>query len=849
MVRFKLASALCALAVCLSANAQTHEMNIPSGDLKTALDMYASQSGIQLLYNVADLKGLSTKGVHGTLSDEQALSTILINSGLQIKRDGANAIVIFRGIMFDLPAEEIRAAISALSAQANLNISVPPEVTGQISNPVKGTFEAREALRQLIAGTGLALASDNGSMIVLKYGNEAMLDTVTVTAQKRSQSAQSVPISMTTLSGKTLDDFHVQSLSDVSRLTPSLLVAAFSQNNPTIAIRGVSNTFSQIGVSKPVAVVVDDVFIPRNSAASFELYDLDSISVLKGPQGTLFGRNVTGGAIVINTRVPSFDERIIEAETTVGNYGDKQFTGLFSIPLNQDTAFKFSTDQHHRDGYGVDRLTGKEQDDINSKNYRTQLRMRLNSDIEATLSADYGEDWNGGRTLSSDTLGNDGNNRTSELGADQSFNRTIYGTSAKVNWNLGSSGDITSITAYRNSRANETFSGVGANFSFLTSGSQSIVNDADQTETFSQEIRYASPKWKLGDFVTGLYYMNEKGTRQLATQGLAAHTGNLTTNTLGDQKVDTTSYALFADGTVHLPAAFDFTAGLRYTTDEKTASLNSINFLTPGNSFAVNGANSSWSEFTPRAVLSWSPRKNFMAYTSVTRGFTAGGYNSEAATASIFNTPFAPETVTSYEAGFKSQWLDNKLRVNASVYDMKYKDKQELVFNSTNSVLNIVNAGRATVKGGELELAYKPVKWMDLSLGYSRTEGVYDSFEVGAVNNTGHPLGNAPRDMYSAAVDINVPMGTAGFLVGAASYSWIDSYYTGATQDPNLLNPGYAMVNTSLGFESADHKYRLTGWIKNLTNSYYILTRSTQVVNAEYAGEPRTFGVTLSAKF
>ncbi|HEY4319229.1 MAG TPA: TonB-dependent receptor [Herbaspirillum sp.] len=849
MVRFKLASALCALAVCVSANAQTHEMNIPGGDLKTALDMYASQAGIQLLYNVDDIKGLSTKGVHGAVSNEQALSSILGNSGLQVKRDGANAIIIFRGILFDLPAEEIGKAIAALGAQAHLNIAVPPEAAGQLSNPVKGSFEAKEALRRLIAGTGLSLASDNGSTIVLKYRNEAMLSTVTVTAQKRSQSAQSVPISMTTLSGKTLDDFHVQNLSDVSRLTPSLLVAAFSQNNPTIAIRGVSNTFSQIGVNKPVAVVVDDVFIPRNSASSFELYDLDSISVLKGPQGTLFGRNVTGGAIVINTRVPSFDERIIETQTSVGDYGDKQFSGLFSIPLNQDAAFKFSTDLHHRDGYGRDRLTGKEQDDINSRNYRAQLRMRLNSDIDATLSADYGQDWNGGRTLSSDTLGNDGNNRTSELGVDQSFDRTIYGTSAKVNWSLGSAGEITSITAYRNSRSREAYSGVGANFAFLAGGSQSVVNDADEVGTFSQELRYASPKWEQGDFVTGLYYMNEHGTRQLGTQGLAAHTGALSTNTLGDQAVDTTSYALFADGTLHLPAAIDFTAGLRYTTDEKTASLNSINFLTPGSSFAVNGASSSWRQFTPRAVLSWSPRKNFMAYTSVTRGFTAGGYNTEASSAAVFSKPFAPETVTSYEAGFKSQWLDNKLRLNASVYDMKYKDKQELVFNSTNGILTIVNAGRATVKGGELELAYKPVKWMDLSLGYSRTEGVYNSFQVGAVNNTGHPLGNAPQDMYSAAVDINVPMGTAGFLVGAASYSWIDSYYTGATQDPHLLNPGYAMVNTSLGFESADHKYRLTGWIRNLTNSYYILTRSTQVVNAEYVGEPRTFGITLSAKF
>jgi iron complex outermembrane receptor protein len=791
MVRHTLAGALCALVVCAAAHAQTRDMNIPAGELKAALDAYASQTGVQLLYNADDIKGVSSPGAHGALTPEQALVALLDKTGLTVRRDTANAVVIFRG------------AAPALSA---------------------------------------------GAAAAVQPDDEAALSTVTVTAQKRAQSAQSVPISMTTFSAKALDVNRVQNLQDVAHLTPGLLVSAFSEDSPTIAIRGISNTFSQIGVSKPVGIVVDDVFIPRNSAASFELFDLASIDVLKGPQGTLFGRNVTGGAIVINTRQPDLDAREVETQVTAGNLGDRQFNGLVNVPLGDSAAFKFTTSLHDRNGYGVDRLTGKEEDDINSRNYRGQLLLKLAGGLEATLSADYSEDWNGGRTLSSDTLGSDGNNRTSELGVPQDFTRTIGGVSARVSWKTAG-GELTSITAYRKSESGEDYSGVAANYAFLTSGSQSIVRDADQVGTFSQELRYASPKWALGDFVTGLYYMSEDGSRQLGTRALAAQTGALATNTLADQKVVTTSYAVFADGTVHLPASFDFTAGIRYTRDEKTASLDRYDFLQASNNFKADGVSASWGEATPRAVLSWLPKPDLMAYASVTRGFTPGGYNADASTKAVFTTPFAPETVTSYETGLKTQWLNNRLRLNGALYRMDYKDKQELVFNSLTSVLSIINAGKATVEGAEIEAAYKPLSWLDLSSGYSRIHGIYDQFVVGAVNNTGNPLSNAPRQQFSAAASIDVPLASVGHLIGAASYAWTARYNTGAANDPNLEIPSYGLSNVNLGIESPDRSLRLSAWVKNLNNTSYLLTRSTQVIRGEYAGEPRTFGLTLSSKF
>jgi len=785
MVRHTMAVAV--LAMCAAAQAQTRDVNIGPGDLKSALDAWSTQSGVQVLYSAADIDGIKTNGARGALSTDEALKQLLLNSGLQVRHDGASAVVIFRD-----------AGVQG--------VTVEPVVTAD------------------------AIAS------------------VIVTAQKRNQAAQSVPISMTTLSARAIEANRVQNLQDVSRLTPGLLVSSFSQANPTIAIRGISNTFSQIGVSKPVAVVVDDVFIPRNSAASFELFDLDSINVLKGPQGTLFGRNVTGGAIVVTTRQPALDARATEAQISIGNMGERLFNGLISTPLSETTAIKFSTSVRERNGYGRDRLTGQELDDINSRNYRGQLLFKPNSEVEATLSADYSEDWNGGRTLSSNTMGDDGDPRTAELGVQQGYKRHISGMSAKLNWKLGA-GDITAISAYRSSRSSEDYSGVGANYSLLTTGSQSITRDADDINTWSHELRYSSPKWAFGDFVTGIYYMSEDGNRQLATRGLSAKTGTLASSTLADQRVDTTSYAAFADGVVHLPASFDLAAGVRYTHDEKNANLTRTDYLRPTTSFASNGNKASWSEFTPRVVLSWQPQTNFMLYTSATRGYTAGGFNGDASTAAIFQKSFDPEKVTNIEAGVKSQWLNNRLRLNASVYKMKYSDKQELVNNTLNGILSIINAGKATVKGGELELAYKPVRWLELSGGYSQVRGVYDRFEVGTINYTGNPMSSAPRKQYSAAVNLNVPLGEIGFLTTAANYAWRDTYNTGAANDPNLQIPSYGLANMSVGYESPDRTWKVTAWVKNANNTRYILTRSTQMVRAEYDGEPRTFGISLGAKF
>ena len=422
-------------------------------------------------------------------------------------------------------------------------------------------------------------------------------------------------------------------------------------------------------------------------------------------------------------------------------------------------------------------------------------------------------------------------------------------TSARLFWGLPA-GQVTAITGYRWSQSGEDYSGTGANFALLPSGAQTVSRDVDEVGLLSQEIRYASPKWGWGDFVAGLYLASEDADRQLLVRNLAAGSGRVTSSVLTDQAVETKSYAVFADGVVRLPADFDLTLGARYTRDEKSASLRRVDGLNPAAGFLASDLSADWSEVTPRAVLAWSPNADLRAYASVTRGYTAGGFNTDAATLAALTTPFDPEIVTSYELGVKSQWLQDRLRVNAALFHMDYDDKQELFFNSLTRILTITNAGQATIEGVEIEVAYRPTPWLGLSATYGYLDTVYDAFVIpGGAVYTGNSLGSSPKNKGSLAADLDLPVGDAGYLIGAASWAFTDTYNTGAAADPNLQIDDYALTNLMVGYEPRGRAWRATAWVKNAGDVDYVLTPSTQGVLAEYLGEPRTWGVTLSAHY
>lgn len=767
---------------------------------------------------------------------------------------------------FKVPSQDVSSAVRQLARQARIQIVVTGRMAeGRRTQPVSGSMPVEQALEQMLAGTGLiARSTGTGTFVIVsRQGAEAPRPSgvrvaeasdegnpdILVTAQRRKETQQSVPISLTAFNDVNIRDYRLQSLRDVSRLTPGLLVSNFSVASPIIAIRGASNTFNQIGANKPVGVLVDDVFIARNSAAAFELFGVDSIQVLRGPQGTLFGRNVTGGVIVIDSGRPSYDDAKLDLQVAGGSYNTVNVDALADVPLAPSTSLRIAGAVRRHDGYGHDRLTSQELDDQDSVSARTQFRTALTDSVEMLIGADYADDKTGGRTLSSIGAGSDGDRRTSETGFRQGFRRKQGGASGRLFWDTDL-GQLTSITAWRRSETSDVYSNVGANYRFLTgTQTQAVSLDHDEVSTFSQELRFASKQWDQGDFVVGAYFANEDASRDLRSQAFAARTGNLATNQLADASVSSRTFAIFADGTFRPAAWFAVKLGGRYTWDRKEADLTRTDYIRPVSGFVGGEQTRSWHRFTPRGVVEVKPLDNVMVYGSYARGYTAGGFNTEASTLAAYRQGYAPETVDDYEVGFKSDWLNRRLRVNVNAFHMRYRDKQELYFDNTLSRLNIYNAARATMRGVEAEVQVRPTNWLSLGATYGYLDTRYDEFVIpGGVNNTGNRLGSAPRHKVSLSGNLDIPVGDIR-VVGNAVYSYTSNYYTGATADPGLFIPSYALVNGQIGIATKDDRFRISVFARNLLNKDYLLIPSTQVVRAEYLGEPQVIGVTAGAKF
>jgi iron complex outermembrane receptor protein len=748
-------------------------------------------------------------------------------------------------------AEDLGSALVKLGRDSGRDILFSADVVqGREAAAVPTNASVEQALTAMLSGTGLRWRNSDAGTIIIDREDEVEPEEIVVTAQRRDERGQAVPISVTGFGPNAIENYRLERLRDISRVTPGLLVSSFSQSSPTIAIRGASNTFTQIGVNRPVAVVVDDVFVPRNSAADFELFGLNSIQILRGPQGTLFGRNVTGGAIVLDTGRPQYAKNAAQLRLTSGDYSAHAIEGLGDVALGDRVAMRVAGAFREHDGYGRDRLTNREQDDQDSINVRTQVRMQLASTLELLLGADYGNDENGGRTLSSIGAGDDADRRTSELGIPQNFERTQRGGSARLSWQVGA-GEVTSITALRDSETAEVYSNVGANFAFL-SGTQSqlVTSDADDVRAFTQEVRYASALTDYGSFVAGAYYLDEEASRLLRTQAFAARTGALVTNQATDQAVDSRSVAGFVDTTINLPAELRFTVGVRYTNDRKTASLVRNDRLNAAGSFSAGGLEKSWEKWTPRAVLSWNPVEQLHTYVSYSQGYTAGGFNTDATIVAALRRPFDPETVTNYELGVKTDWWRDRLRVNASAFHLKYEDKQELFFDNVTRILNIYNAASATSDGFELETRLQAAKWLTLNASYGLLDTNYDEFVIpGGAVYTGNPLSSSPHDKVSVSANVAIPVGDWGEITGMAMYSSTSSYFTGASADAGLRVPAYDLVNLSVGLASVDERWSVTAFVRNATDTEYLLTPSTQTVRAEYLGEPRTLGVSVTWSF
>lgn len=831
-----LASALSLASPAIASEADDPEgqertyVKIEASDLGDALNQLARQLGVQIVFFSEATAGKVAKPIDGDFTHAEAIETLLRDTALEYRFLNDQTI-----------------AVSA------------PETASGVSY-IQNDAQAPAAQLQETASGGRARGAAADDSAIGGPFDEApgTLERITVTAQKRAQDLQDVPVSITAFSGDSLARQGIVSLREIARFTPGFAGSTFNETEPILAVRGATNTFSQAGASKPVGVFLDDVFISRNSASAFELFDLEQVAILRGPQGTLFGRNVTGGAIMIQTSRPDPGAFSAKFEASYGNLDAVTLRGSVNLPANDRFAAKISSTYRMRDGYGRDRLADLEQNDVDTFNIRGRFLAQFTDSLDAVLTLDYAENSNNGRTLSTITpaIADDGDIRTSEHGVDQFYDREIFGVAGHVTWEL-EAGSLVSISAYRRADSIENFAFSTTSFTFLPRFNpffpfQRIGLTGEEPETFSQELRWVSREDRRVRYILGFYFFDEQISKQSTEIRLGGATGDTIRDRTFDQSVDTTSVAGYTDVEIDLLDDLRLNLGGRLTWEEKQVQVDFIDALNPAADFQSPEFQESWTEFNPRAVLTWRPTATASVYFSFSEGFTSGGFNTEEDTIDVIGRPFDPETVRAFELGAKTEWFDRKLRANLSLFRQKYNDKQEGFLDSAFNFV-IVNAAEATIKGVELELSWSVSEALALFGSYSYLDAVYQDFFIPSSmqDRSGNFLSTAPENSFAVGMDYRQPVGNAGEVFGTASFSWQDDYFTGSENRDTFLIDSYGLLNASAGFAFGDGRWRVTVWGKNLTDKEYILIRSDfgPIIGVgEHFGAPRTYGVSVTAE-
>jgi iron complex outermembrane recepter protein len=680
----------------------------------------------------------------------------------------------------------------------------------------------------------------------------AALEEVVVTATKRTTNEQTTPQSLTAFSAADLAVQHVNDLADLAMFTPGLFVGSDNGFGATsMAIRGFGPLNLSIGGDEAVGVYLDGVYQGTPYGNQFTFIDVDHIEVLRGPQGTLYGRNATGGAIVISTLTPGRNT-VVRADIGVAQLNSYEGRALVSGPLADGWSGKIAIGKTSRDGWAIN----------------PELGTRLNG--ESDLSTAAGLRWNPGEvwdfmlnvhygTQDTTLAARDANDglRIETIPSEfpnqgyRSFSGATLNATASLPWAI-----FTSITGYTN-----------ANNHYLTSSATVGLTqflEVSKSSEWYEELRLASKgngafSWIVG--VTGLQqHSSDVVDYVLTAKQLDAPSG---LGIVFDNGLVTTSYAAFAEVAWQMTDRLRLTLGERYTRDRKEWSNcetfgQFTDLLTGGYSPTVcntpfNRETKTWSASTPKGVVDFRLTDLVYTYASVQRGFRSGGWNftSPVDPATPYSTAFDPEYATSYEVGVKSEFLDRRLRANLSAYLANYTDLQVRTIDPVFHLFGVHNAGSARTKGVELQLLAKPTSAFMLGTNAAWERALYRSFSYdsggGFVNYAGNYLNNAPRWVidFNASYRFQLPgKGTLTPRIDASYQSHV--YYTEDNVSPYDAS-GHEAVNLHLRYEAASAPWGWDVYVNNVTNKQwrtYAYQGQGTVVGANYA-LPRIAGIRL----
>lgn len=730
--------------------------------------------------------------------------------------------------------------------------------------------------------------------------NGSQLETVTVTTRRREESSQDVPTPMSVVSGQNLETQRVYRIQDLQQLVPSVNVAYMHARQSSVSIRGLGNNPASDGLEGSVGLYIDNVYLGRPGMAVFDLMDIEQLEVLRGPQGTLFGKNTTAGVINISTRAPSFTpERSIE--TSVGEDGYFQTKGTISGPLNDQLAGRFSAYRTRSDGDIKNEYDGHDLNGGSREGFRAQLLFKPNEDFNLRWIGDYNEEdssagtrvlYNTGPTINGVNLYEsrasaagatlvNGRHRKVNLDNDQHVTVHQGGTSVEANWTLPSDFTLTSVSSYRFwnfTPRNDDGLNVPASYNAGVS-----VED----KQYSQEFRLASPKGEFFDYVVGAYYFgSDLDNKSFSYYGPQADIWNGTpagslanVTSVGNGHIQTDSFALFAQGTWHLSERLDFTAGVRGTYEEKNASV-SRNAPVGGVAVAGAAANArrgragvydsgdlNQYSSSPSGLLNLSYRitDDVLGYATLSHGEKSGGVNlavGSAPTAGADSLLIGTERANNAELGFKSTLWDRRLQLNANVFWTQVNAYQTNAYDAANRVQYLTNAGSVRSRGIEFESTVVPLRGLTLNFNGSYNDVSYLSYKdapcppevsqapgaPASCDLSGHQVVGASKWIGNANGEYkwNLANGFEPYVTGSYAFR---SKAVGTVEDSDYGQiASYAVVNLSTGLRGDFNQgqWDVSLWLKNAFDKTYYTTLWTGG-NGGYEGllgTPRTLGVT-----
>lgn len=698
---------------------------------------------------------------------------------------------------------------------------------------------------------------------------------IIVTAQKRKESLQEVPISIVAFSGETLTQRGVTSTNDLPLAVPGFQIAGSAQNN-LYFIRGIGSQQVGTGTFAAVSTFVDGVYSPYTASALKGLSNISSIEVDKGPQGTLFGRNSTGGVIQINTKDPT-QKLSGDISGTYGNYNHYAFNGYISGGLGQNAAadISFIADDQQK-GYGRNITTG---DDVWKRRIfavrskvlidasdRTTIRLigeysSVKSDFGSIIGIPTGlnELFNlvtGGPLLIPGKYNVAGE-------SPNGYKVDSWGGSLKISSELDWA-DFSSITSYTGLKTHTDVDFDGTPQTFAPTGTDS------RERVITQELQLSSPKDSKLVWTVGAFFLSHRGFTDpfffkppISTIVFGAPPG---TDYLLFAKTGTTSIAGYAQATVTIFPDTRLTLGARYTHDKRTID----GFATAGGIVrpsSVGKDSATFGKPTFRVALDHDFSKDFKVYASWNRGFQSGTYNSNSARGynPLVNPVLKPENIDAYEVGFKSELFDRNLRFNMAAFLYNYTNLQQQTYD--NNVLVSLNAGAARTKGIDLELLYQPSRNFSIGFSAAYLDAKYTDYKnapgffttrtpAGGLVYVAVPIPNAKGNRLAFSTEwtttafVTHTLETSiGKFDTNASISTSSGYF--AEPSNGYKEPSFHVINLRETWSPNDN-FSLSAWVKNLNNRYYyqgLITALPTGVTGNTPGAPREFGLTARYKF